>query len=80
MEVLLLQTPDSSRADRRSVSAACGHVAVSYFSNVVSNFQVPGQNLATLSTLEGKRISLRLSSLMVLSTVVKLDGVEYSVH
>jgi hypothetical protein len=43
MEVQILQTLGLSPHDRWSVSAACAHVAVSFFSNVLYNFKVNGK-------------------------------------
>jgi hypothetical protein len=68
MEVQILQTLGLSPHDRRSVSAACAHVAVSFFSNVQYNFKVSGKNEATFPTLKPKSEFNR----------VKLDGVVYN--
>jgi hypothetical protein len=50
MEVQILQTLGLSPDDRRSVFAACEHVAVSFFNNVLYNFKVSGTNEAMFPT------------------------------
>jgi hypothetical protein len=68
IEVQILQTLGLSPYDRRSISAACAHVAVAFFSNILYNFKIDGKNEAVFPMLN---CSIEFNR-------VELDGVVYT--
>jgi hypothetical protein len=69
MEETILKTPDLSLQNRRSVSAACAHVAASFFFNVSENFAIGS---------EGKNLEVDEKVKLGGDGNVKFDGVFYT--